>query len=390
MRLGLTSILVVFFLTPSVIAGQLETVEFDSKALGRPMKLNVLLPDGYGSDAERRYPVVYLLHGYGGDYAEWQRVGVEAESTGLPVIIVMPEGDRSFYVNHHESPENRWEDYITRDVIGYVDAKYRTRARRDGRGISGLSMGGFGAVVLGLSHPELFASVVSHSGALGVLRRELPNERIASRIREIFGPEGSEVRKKYELVGLVEKLPDSKRPHIYIDCGSRDRLLESNREFVRELAKLEVRYEYREVPGQHNFAYWKRNVRYSLTRQLEALDRAQSSPAGDAGASLAGLWDVLVDFGGNEIDYTLRIRRAGDKLEAVLISPRSGEHKMDKISFKDGKLHMEIERDIQGNRVNFVYDAELTEKGLAGKVVPEGLEDLFSGTWKATKKKSAE
>src|SRR5690606_5739025 len=79
------------------------------------LKLNVLLPKGYEEDSDRRYPVVYLLHGYGGNFREWERIGVAEQARDLAVILVMPEGDRSFWVNAHESPEACWEDWIVKE-----------------------------------------------------------------------------------------------------------------------------------------------------------------------------------------------------------------------------------------------------------------------------------
>jgi S-formylglutathione hydrolase FrmB len=403
MRVRSTVHLVAFTLAAlaarSASSGEMRTDELDSKALAKKVKLNVLLPDGYDADPARRFPVVYLLHGIGGDHTEWQRVGVEKETAGLPVIIAMPEGDQSFYVNHHGDPANRWEDYIAEEVVGHVDAKYRTIASRKGRGISGLSMGGYGAVVVGLRKPELFGSIASHSGAVGILA-SAPRGEIAERVKKIFGPEGSEERKKYDPVALLKAVPAASRPPIYIDCGGQDFLIESNRAFVRELAAARAEYEYREVPGGHDFAYWRANIRLSLGRQLEALARAKDLPKADAVASAPGApkpssgsidgnWKLLVNFGDEDRDYTLKLKTTGDKIEAVLVSPRSGEHKFETATFKDGKLHLEIVRDVGGQNVRFKYDGELGDKGFTGKVLPEGFEDQFQGTWKAERETDA-
>src|SRR5206468_544051 len=147
----------------------------------------------------------------GGDFREWERVGVVAEAAGLQAIIAMPEGDKSFYVNHHEDAQGRWEDYIVTEVVRYVEQNYRTVPGREGRAISGLSMGGYGAMVLGLRHPDVFASVASHSGAVGVPGAKIEGE-IGERLRKIFGPDGSEERKRYDVPALVRELPKERRP----------------------------------------------------------------------------------------------------------------------------------------------------------------------------------
>src|SRR6185503_8151662 len=300
-------------------SGELETKTLTSAAIGREVKINVLLPDGYQSEKDRRYPVVYLLHGYGGDYSEWQKVGIVEEEKGLPAIIVMPEGDQSFYVNHHDDPKALWEDYVTREVVKYVEENFRTVARREGRAICGLSMGGYGAMVLGLRHPELFGAVASESGALGVPGWTTSGD-IGERLTHIFGPENSPERTKYDLKRLLGDLPAEKRPDIYIDCGSEDFLLDSNRAFVAELSRQKAVYEYREVPGAHNFPYWKRNVRAALDHQLAALAKIPAASAVAAkkaeepkpapkGAGIAGDWALTMEVQGNQRDYTLRLRQ---------------------------------------------------------------------------------
>ena len=375
------------FLPALLSAGELETRELHSSVLDQDMKMNVLLPDGYKEEESRRYPAIYLLHGYGGDFNEWKKVGVVEEAAKLPVIIVMPEGDKSFYVNHHEDPKARWEDYITKEVVEYADKNFRTEADREHRGISGLSMGGYGAMVVGLRHPELFASAASHSGALGVPGSTI-NGEIGDRLKKIFGPDDAKERQDYDLFRRIQDLPAEKRPHIYIDCGSRDFLLDANRKFVAHLASLKVDYEYREVPGGHEYSYWKANVRYSLTRQLEALKAAEAArkKAGDAGkAGVTGTWKLLLKMSEQEFDYDLRIEGDGAKLKGTLISPRSGEHDIRSVSFADGILRLEIERELHGNNVTFLYEGKLAGQKLAGKVELKEAPSL-KGEWSAERK----
>lgn len=383
------SCLLLVFIPSFLSAGEIETRELHSSALDQDVKLNVLLPDGYKDDAARRYPAIYLLHGYGGDFNEWKKVGVVEEAAKLPAIIVMPEGDKSFYVNHHEDPKGRWEDYITKEVIEYADKNFRTQPDREHRGISGLSMGGYGAVVLGLRHPELFASVASHSGALGVPGATVGGE-IADRLKKIFGPDEAKGRKDYDLFLQIQELPAEKRPHIYIDCGSRDFLLDSNRKFVAHLASLKVDYEYRETPGAHEYSYWKANVRYSLTRQLEALSAASASKkkaTAVAAGGITGTWSLLLKIFDQDIDYDLRIKEEEKKLKATLISPRSGEHEVRAVSFTDGVLRMEIEREINGSNVTFVYEGKLDGKKLSGTVGLKEQPDV-KGEWSGERRDS--
>jgi S-formylglutathione hydrolase FrmB len=388
--------LLVFASGVGLRSGELETKTLASAAVGREVKINVLLPDGYSNEKDRRYPVIYLLHGYGGDYTEWQKVGIVDEAKGLPAIIVMPEGDKSFYVNHHGDPKALWEDYLTREVVGYVEERYRTIARREGRAICGLSMGGYGAMVLGLRHPELFGAIASESGALGVPGWSTSGE-IGDRLTHVFGPEDSPQRRDYDLKRLLRDLPAEKRPDLYLDCGSEDILLESNRAFVAELAKQKAIYEYREVPGAHNYPYWKRNVRAALDHQLAALAKVPEAGAVAAkkagegkpeekGAGILGDWALTLEVQGSQREYTLRLLEKEKQLTAVVISPRSGEHPAKSVSFKDGAIRFEVDREIQGQEVTLIYQGKLSEKGLSGSVTLKDLPD-FTGTWSAKREK---
>src|SRR5205085_11565861 len=121
-----------------------------------------------------RYPVLYLLHGLTGNYTNWARMGVPRYARAYDLIVVMPDGGNAWYVNWAKSEDgqkNDWEDAIIKDLIGHVDASSRTVAQREGRAINGLSMGGYGALMLGLKHPDLFCSIGSHSGALSFARQ---------------------------------------------------------------------------------------------------------------------------------------------------------------------------------------------------------------------------
>ena len=397
MRLFSLMIALVLLIPTQGRAGEIETVSIESTRIHRTVKLNVLLPDGYRDDEAKRYPVVYLLHGYGGDYSEWQRVGVVEEAAGLPVIVAMPEGNQSFWVNHHGKEKARWEDYLVEEVIPYVDSHYRTRAAREYRGVSGLSMGGYGAVILGARHPELFSSIASHSGAVGAL--ETPAESdIGKRLAEIFGPSGSDERKGYDPLATILALEKSDRPHIYIDCGSGDFLLEGNRTFVRELAKGRVRYEYRELPGGHTFSYWKRNVRYSLARQLEAFEAAAKrkqelasrlQAAGEILPGLAAVWKTTAETANGEFrHFTLTFSKDGDTLKAKSRDDDQGgeERAWSRVKFEDKSLLGELDIESGGRRGVIRVKAEIDSEGhLSGRWsihVVSG-EVLMGGPWKS-------
>ena len=131
--------------SPPVPEG-LQTVSFYSPAVSRQMKFDIVLPPGY-EESDQHYPVLYLLHGYMQNYTVWGRnLGAAFYARNFTdLIVVMPDAGNSWYINYASSTDNQrnnWEDHIVRDVIGYVDSNFRTVARREGRAIGGLAMGG--------------------------------------------------------------------------------------------------------------------------------------------------------------------------------------------------------------------------------------------------------
>lgn len=150
--------------------GRLQEMTIDSPALGTTTDVRVLLPDGYRSGA-RRYPVLYLLHGAGGDETDWTEDGDAAAATaGRPLIVVMPDGGRagwySNWSNGGAGGPPAWEDYHVGELIPLIDRRFRTVAARRGRAIAGLSMGGFGALSYAARHPDLFTAAAAYSGGV--------------------------------------------------------------------------------------------------------------------------------------------------------------------------------------------------------------------------------
>jgi S-formylglutathione hydrolase FrmB len=237
-----------------------------SKLMGRPMPYRIILPAGYAASKQKRYPVIYLLHGLFGGSDNWTTL------TKLPqyakdheFIIVNPEGGNGWYTDSASKTEDRYESYIAKELIPEIDARYRTVAKRNGRVIAGLSMGGYGALKFGVKYPEMFSLAGSFSGALGATSyRSTPALAVLLKsLDETFGPVGSETRKGNDLFALVRDASPEKVksfPFIYLDCGTEDFLFQNNREFVALLNEKKVRHEYRELPGGHEWPYWDAQV----------------------------------------------------------------------------------------------------------------------------------
>jgi S-formylglutathione hydrolase FrmB len=286
------------------------TETLKSAALGVDKQVVVYLPRGYDSQPDKRFPVFYYLHGLGGDETNWVRSGAldkTADQLGLEAIVVMPDGDDSFYVDSKlpidydkclksgaglfmpgkQDPATtcvrtrNYSTYITKDLVGWVDATYRTIATREARAIAGLSMGGFGAMELGLRFPELFAAAASHSGAIGLLyegpRPFAPGKtKLRTKVDTstsgpigpwLMGTFGKDLAswRQYDVVQLASALPPGKVA-LYFDCGTEDGfLLHDNVQYVHEaLGQKNIPHEYFLGPGAHDFAFWRARLPSSL------------------------------------------------------------------------------------------------------------------------------
>jgi S-formylglutathione hydrolase FrmB len=236
------------------------TINYHSRSLQKASSFNIVFPD----DAEipRPWSVFYLLHGLSDDHTIWmRRTSIERYVEGLPLVVVMPDGGRGWYTNALEG--YAYEDDLLKDVVGLVDRTFPVKAERSGRAIGGLSMGGFGAVKLGLKHFEMFCSVNSHSGALGIFRVEIEKLKVPkAEFVRVFGksPRGQ----SEDTFSLVERIDHGRVPALRIDCGTEDFLLEQNRAFHRHLESLRIPHEYEEFPGGHDWAYWDTHVREAV------------------------------------------------------------------------------------------------------------------------------
>ena len=230
-----------------VAAKNVRTVTFPSAALNEDRHMNVLLPLDYETST-RRYPVLYLLHGYGDDHTAWSYMtNLTGTAARYDIIVVMPDGSKGWYVNHAADPKAKFEDYIVKDVVGYVDANFRTLPLKRSRAVAGLSMGGYGAATLGLKNFTRFSAIGALSGALGFAH--FPPDPKALKLvyqlqqetQPLFGPVGTPERAARDPFELVGKVPASEMPLLFIACGGEDFLIKENRAFVELLASKEIR-----------------------------------------------------------------------------------------------------------------------------------------------------
>lgn len=224
-------------------------------SLPAPRNAVVVLPVGYDT-SHRRYPVLYLLHGHDGGHRNWvDRTNLLGHAARLPVIIVLPDVGNSWYTNSAARPDERFEEYVAREVPAWIDQHFRTLNYREARYVAGLSMGGYGALKLGLKHPGRFSLVGSFSGAPRAVM-----DTASATVRDAFGPPGSAARAENDLLALARGASAAGAPYFYVDVGTGDNLVAANRAFVEAMAAGALAYEYHEVPGAHGWEFWDRRL----------------------------------------------------------------------------------------------------------------------------------
>lgn len=266
-----------------------EIVSFESKLVGETLPYIVVLPVEYDQRQaqSKRYPVLYLLHGLGGNYDNWTtRTKLADYVAQYQMIVVTPEGNDGWYTDSAVVPRNKYETYFLEELIPDVQRRYRTIETRAGRGIAGLSMGGYGSLKFGVKHPEMFAFAGSMSGALDVASWKEADmkgglEFIWKSMAPIFGNENTPMRKANDVMALyrdwpVERIKDL--PYVYVDCGTQDPLFSSNRAFSEILLSRKIPHEYRQLPGTHGWTYWDAQVQQVLQVASQKLSVPQKTP----------------------------------------------------------------------------------------------------------------
>jgi len=301
--------------------GRVVIEKFHSDALGVDKDVRVYLPAGYEAGG-KHYPVLYYLHGLTGDESNWIEHGhldKVADSLGLQAIVVMPDGDNNFYVDSKmtvdydacmrdgtglmlpQQPKAKtctrtwkYETYITHDLIGWVDKTYRTIPSREGRGVAGLSMGGYGSLMLSMRHPDLFAAAASHSGVDSLLYGgPFPYEHgKGARVDDIkplianlgdFGKwmillygDDIETWRAYDPSVLVEKLAPGQLK-LYLDCGTEDDFaLHNGMQYLHDLLlDHHIDHAYYIGPGKHDFVFWSQRLPKSLAFMQQSVAPAR-------------------------------------------------------------------------------------------------------------------
>ena len=278
---------------PMPEGGVREWINVESPSMKRSIRAVVLLPPGYKESPEKRYPVLYTLHGMGAPYATYTEMApLRKAIKDRPMIVASFDCDRAgWYIDSPKKPNNQFETFFFKEFLPYVESHYRTNSQR---AVTGFSMGGFGAFHYMLTKPEMFSSVSAHSGAFFRFR-DANGRGGGGFLQELMGDpaENREAYQRLDIAGRIEQYVKSgtRLPPMLIHCGTEDGLLPNNRDFCKllteqnkliagEVAKdpslasetdatkkakaqdalmLAKRLEflYVESPGAHNWIFWR-------------------------------------------------------------------------------------------------------------------------------------
>lgn len=252
----------------------MESLIVQSKLLGKDIRYSIYLPADYAS-SQRSYPVLYLLHGYSDDETGWTQFGelqkiadqTIAKGDATQMIIAMPDAGVSWYINDAAGKVS-YEDFFVNEFIPYIDSFYKTRSKRQYRAVAGLSMGGYGSLVYGMKHPDLFSACAPLSAAVwndahivDMTNGDWKNYRF----NELFGTDlGGKSRltdtwNRNAVLKLASNIAVDKLNQVryYIDCGDDDFLIKGNMELHAILLDRKVKHEFRIRDGAHNWPYWR-------------------------------------------------------------------------------------------------------------------------------------
>ncbi len=258
LRLGIVALLLLSL--QMVRAANVDTVSVQSASMNKQVKAVVITPAGYSKSKE--YPVVYLLHGFGDNHATWVKnvPAIKEDADLFQIIIVCPDGNRSWYYDSPVDPAYKYETFVSKELVAYIDRQYKTKKDRTARGITGLSMGGHGGLYLSIKNQDVFGVAGSMSGGVDI--RPFPNNwdlalRLGSYAQQ---PERWEQNTVVNLLHLLT--PNALA--LIIDCGTDDFFFRVNEQLHQKLLDRNIPHDYITRPGRHDWNYWSNAVHYQL------------------------------------------------------------------------------------------------------------------------------
>lgn len=230
------------------------SVDFDSKALRMPVSVDILMPQGHGN-----YKTIYLLHGAGGDKSTWLlKTRVADYVEGKNIAVIMPSGNNGFYVNQKHG--KNYMDYISKELPELCSTWFSLSENRQDRLIAGMSMGGYGAFVNAMNHPEVFGYAASFSGVMDILERYDRPQGLD--LVRVFGDRSELEGSKYDLFSLSKhNLADNK---YYISCGLQDIRLDMSEKIYEHMKNQGFSVHLDKSQGGHDFNYWDSCIKQAI------------------------------------------------------------------------------------------------------------------------------
>lgn len=254
-------------ITTQLSAARIDTVAVFSPNMERSIDALIIAPETAG---DCPLPVLYLLHGFGNNHFTWQEIiDLRPLAEQYKMFIVCPNGEKSWYWDSPLQPHSQFETFLSTELPTWVDAHYHTIASREGRAITGLSMGGHGGLWIGIRHKDRFGAAGATSGGVDI--RPFPNNW---RIAEHLGPKSESPQRwdDYTVINQVAQLEEGDLAIIF-DCGYDDFFYQVNLDLHQTLRKKGISHDFYVRPGAHNKAYWRISLPYQLIFFRNYFDR---------------------------------------------------------------------------------------------------------------------
>jgi S-formylglutathione hydrolase FrmB len=256
----------------STHAAIVDTIKVYSQSMQKNIKAVIITPDNYASVKE--LPVVYLLHGYSGNHLDWitKAKGFEKAADQYNLIIVCPDGGYgSWYWNSPVDPKSQYETFVSDELVKAIDAKYKTIKDRTGRAITGLSMGGHGALYLAIRHQDIYGAAGSMSGGVDI--RPFPDNWDMAKQLGTYA-EQSERWEKNTVINMLNLLTPNSLA-IIIDCGTDDFFFKVNENLHQQLLYRNIPHDFISRPGAHTWPYWTNAVKFQFLFMRNYFDSAK-------------------------------------------------------------------------------------------------------------------
>lgn len=244
-------------------AGEVDTLDIYSNSMRKVVRTVVVTPYGY-STKSAPFPVIYLLHGWSGNYAGWLKDAphlVEMVDENELILVCPDGGYDSWWLDSPVDSTVRYETFLTKELPAAIDHLYNTRPEPGGRAISGLSMGGHGALLNAFRNPQIFGACGSICGGVDLR----PWRKNGWDLKNVLGsPDKFWENWENNSVATMPPMLKNRAQKIIIDCGVSDFFIEMNRTLNAELLKFGIEHEYTERPGEHNHEYWSNAVDFQV------------------------------------------------------------------------------------------------------------------------------